>query len=43
MDEMIELAVPEDELMARLINRGKESGRKKYNHFVAGSATESRD
>ena len=24
---MIELAVPEDELMARLINRGKESGR----------------
>ena len=24
---MIELSVPEDELMARLINRGKESGR----------------
>ena len=24
---MIELAVPEEELMARLINRGKESGR----------------
>ena len=27
LKKMIELSVPEDELMARLINRGKESGR----------------